>query len=75
MERAPAQKSVHSKIRHQSFGVGRKESEARSEHRAGEPPSGGLRLLNVSNSQSCMYKNLAAFVSLSKVKPEVLHFL
>ena len=45
------EKLEHSKIRHQSFGVGRKESEARSEYRAGEPPSGGLRLLNVRNSQ------------------------
>ena len=47
MERLPIQKVEHSKICHQSLGVGKKKSDARSEHGAGEPLSGGVRLLNV----------------------------
>ena len=40
-------KVEHSKICHQSLGVRKKKSDARSEHGAGQPLSGGVRLLNV----------------------------
>jgi len=78
---------VHSKIRHWSFGVVKQESKARGEHEAGGPnslphrahsqkyiASRGVRLLNVWNNQTCMYKKLrrAAFVSLSEGKPMIL---
>ena len=58
MERAPPQKKkncTYSKIRHQSFNVGKKQSETRSEREASTelahfPASGGVRLLNVWNN-------------------------